>query len=345
MTFQGAKCESGSWGKLMESAIRAPSPHNVQPWKLRVASDSDATLYVDMNRALPAEDSTGSFLLSAMGIFVEALQIAAHARSFELSISMCEPPAKLAPRIATPSTSMIPFARLTLTRMETECDDFALELLDARSTGRTTYGTLPLSVDTGARLRKAASDAAVQFGVTSDVRMVRLLLDLNTWAVFHDLNAPYYHDEIAQWFRCTAAEEMSTRDGLSYRCMNMHPWEMKVAKYYPRLLQIPLASAVFARRYSSQNRCGNIGYLSGPFFEDPDAAVALGRGLMRFWLAVAAAGLSIHPLGNLVTNPQAAQRVESVLNVRQIWLIFKIGQLLRAAPRSLRRPVEEFLLP
>jgi nitroreductase len=328
----------------MESAIRAPSPHNVQPWKLRAMSDSDATLYVDMKRALPAEDDTGSFLLSAMGIFVEALQIAAHANQFELSISMCEPPAKLAPLMATPSTSLIPFASLSLTPTERARGDFALELLEARSTGRTAYSTAPLSADTQAKLGKAASDAAVRFGVTSDACVVRLLLDLNTRALFHDLNAPQYHGEIAQWFRCTPGEEMSTRDGLSYRCMNMRPWEMKVAKYYPRLLQLPLASALFARHYTNQNRCGSIGYLSGPFFEDPDSAVALGRGLMRFWLAIAAVGLSIHPLGNLVTNPQAAECVESVLNVRQIWLIFKIGRLLRAAPRSLRRPVEEFLL-
>lgn len=332
------------WLKLVGLAIRAPSPHNVQPWKLRLTSDSHATLCVDMNRALPAEDVTGSFLLSAMGLFLEALGIAAHANSFELAMSMCESPATLAPRFATPSTDLIPFACLSLTPTKRPINDFSLALLQARTTGRTIYSEARLSAEAEAQLRRGALGAGLEFGLTSDYRIVRYLLDLNTRALFHDLNAPSYHDEIARWFRCTPAEETSTRDGLSYRCMNMHPWEMRIAKTYPRLLQLPFASPAIRQRYTHQNRCGSIGYLSGPFFEDPGAAIGFGRGLLRFWLVVAATGLSLHPLGNLVTNADAAQHVESVLGVRQIWLIFKVGQLEHAAPQSLRRPVEDFLL-
>jgi hypothetical protein len=279
-----------------------------------------------------------------MGLFLEALRIAAHANSFELSTSMCESATTLAPRFATPSTDLIPFAFLSLTPTEHPVNDFSLALLHARTTGRTSYIAARLSTDAEALLRRGALDAGLDFGVTSEYRIVRYLLDLNTRALFHDLNTPSYHDEIARWFRCTPAEETSTRDGLSYRCMNMHPWEMRIAKHYPRLLQLPLASPAFRNRYTHQNRCSSIGYLSGPFFEDPEAAISFGRGLLRFWLVVASAGLSLHPLGNLVTNADAAQQVESVLCVRQIWLIFKVGQLERAAPQSLRRPVEEFLL-
>jgi hypothetical protein len=268
---------------LVGLAIRAPSPHNVQPWKLRATSESHATLYVDLNRALPAEDVTGSFLLSAMGLFLEALRIAAHANSFELSMSMCESPATLAPRFSTPSTDLIPFACLSLTPTERPVDDFLLPLLHARTTGRTIYSAARLSADAEALLRRGALDAGLEFGLISDYRIVRYVLDLNTRALIHDLNTPSYHDEIARWFRCTPAEETSTRDGLSYRCMNMHPWEMLIAKYYPRLLQLPFASSAFRQRYTHQNRCVSIGYLSGPFLE-------------------------------------------------------------RAAPQSLRRPVEEFLL-
>lgn len=334
----------GPWPKLVELAIRSPSPHNVQPWKLKPTSESQATLYADMKRGLPAEDVTGSFLLSAMGLFVEALQIAAHSNSFLLSSAMCEPVAKLAPRMATPSTDLIPFASLSLTPTEGPVDDFSLRLLDARTTGRTIYSTTPLSAESESMLRHGAREAGLEFGVTSDSQLVRYLLDLNTRALFHDLNTPSYHDEIAQWFRTTAAEEESTRDGLSYRCMDMRPWEMKIAKHYPQVLQLPLFNSGLRRRYTQRNRCGSIGFLSGPFFEDPDAAVTFGRGLLRFWLVVAGAELALHPLGNLVTNADAAQRVEAALDVRQIWLIFKVGRLERAAPRSLRRPVEEFLL-
>lgn len=73
------------WPVLVSRAIRAPSPHNVRPWKLQPISADEAMLYADMDRALPAEDVTGSFMLCAMGLFVEALRIAAHAQSFDVA--------------------------------------------------------------------------------------------------------------------------------------------------------------------------------------------------------------------------------------------------------------------
>ncbi len=332
------------WPQLLSQAIRAPSPHNVQPWKLSPTSASEATVYIDMSRALPAEDVTGSFLLSAMGLFVEALRIAAHAQALELSIQMCEEPAELARRVTKTAADLIPFARVSLTHIGDRIDDVLAALLEVRCTGRVAYRMEPLPAAQEHMLRDGALSAGLDFGVTSDARSVRRLLALNTDALFHDLNTPRYHDEIAQWFRCTSSEELSTRDGLSYRCMNMRPWEMKVAKHHPMLLKLPLLSGVFRMRYTQQNLCCSIGHLAGPFFEDPMTAVSYGRGLLRFWLIAAGAGISIHPLGNLVTNPEAAQQVESLLGVRQIWLIFKIGELLGTAPRSLRRPVSEFLV-
>lgn len=332
------------WPLLVEQAIRAPSPHNVQPWKVRVSSRSSATLYTDMNRALPAEDVTGSFLLSAMGLFVEALSIAAHGHGLDLSVSLCDSAANFALRFRTPGTELVPFAHLSLEVDARGADALPASLLELRSTGRAAYKPIPVSTHCELKLRSAAHEAGLRFELTSDPEIVARLLQLNTHALFEDLNTPQYHDEIAQWFRCTQTEETSTSDGLSYRCMNMRPWEMRIAKYYPGILRLPLLASAFGSRYTRQNRCGSIGLLRGPFLEQPDVAIDFGRGLLRFWLAITREGLSIHPLGNLVTNLAAARKVESLLGTSQIWLIFKIGYLEGTAPRSLRRSVGDVLL-
>jgi phenylacetate-CoA ligase len=51
------------WHSLLETAIHAPSPHNVQPWRVRVLNDTEADLFIDSHRTLPKEDPTGSFII------------------------------------------------------------------------------------------------------------------------------------------------------------------------------------------------------------------------------------------------------------------------------------------
>jgi len=58
------------WHKLLQTAIHAPSPHNVQPWRLRIVSDDTADLLIEKHRTLPKEDPTGSFIILSMGLFI-----------------------------------------------------------------------------------------------------------------------------------------------------------------------------------------------------------------------------------------------------------------------------------
>ncbi len=76
------------WTKLLETAIHAPSPHNVQPWRIKIIDDTNAELYIDSRRTLPKEDVTGSFIILTMGMFIEALKILAAPRGFQLSYEL-----------------------------------------------------------------------------------------------------------------------------------------------------------------------------------------------------------------------------------------------------------------
>src|ERR1700735_379883 len=75
----GAEDPFERWRQIFEAARSTPSPHNVQPWRIKLLSPDLAELYIDGTRTLPNEDHTGSFLLSAMGMFLEAVDLlAAH---------------------------------------------------------------------------------------------------------------------------------------------------------------------------------------------------------------------------------------------------------------------------
>jgi len=65
------------WPSLLETAIHSPSPHNVQPWRVRLLNEQEVDLLIDSARTLPKEDPTGSFIILTMGLFIEALRLLA----------------------------------------------------------------------------------------------------------------------------------------------------------------------------------------------------------------------------------------------------------------------------
>jgi nitroreductase len=121
----------------------------------------------------------------------------------------------------------------------------------------------------------------------------------------------------------------------------MSAFELSVAKNFPAPLMIPGIRDVARAYYRRALATPCIGWLTGAFW-DPAGALGCGHALMNFWLAVAELGLSIHPLGNLVTNHDAATRIERITGAKDLWFIFKLGRA-RNVPKSLRRPVEAFL--
>src|SRR5438046_8866296 len=67
------------WAEWLELARFAPSGHNTQPWLLDPVSNEEADLYYVPRRLLPVEDTTGRFSACFLGVFVEALNVAAAA--------------------------------------------------------------------------------------------------------------------------------------------------------------------------------------------------------------------------------------------------------------------------
>ena len=63
------------WQTLLETAILAPSPLNIQPWRVLIRDRFTADLYFDRLRLLPDGDRTGSFMIATAGIFIEALSM------------------------------------------------------------------------------------------------------------------------------------------------------------------------------------------------------------------------------------------------------------------------------
>lgn len=340
------------WKTLLEIAVHAPSPHNVQPWRVRIINDCEADLFVDIQRTLPKEDVTGSFIILAMGMFIEALRIVAANRNFKLCYKLHHEPAWYAASIiegingTRVNTTLLPFARLRLTP-DTETGAISPRYSDAlflaRRTSRLALENETVPEASAHALIKLAAEHDQQYAQIVDPATIFSVLERNIGAVFEDLNAPDYHDEIVSWFRFTNRAALRTRDGLDYRCMNTSRAAFWLGARFPKLLQMRLARPLLWKLYRAQ--LGNapaIGFLAGKFW-NPEDAIGTGHFLMRFWLELAVLGLYIHPLGNLVTNPSAAAWCLETTGIQDIWLVFKIGRS-KEPPKSYRRAVEEVLV-
>lgn len=333
-----------TWKALLETAIRAPSPHNVQPWKVRLLSDREADLLIDRDRTLPKEDLSGSFIILTMGMFIEALSIAAANRGMRLEHSLHQDPSRFTTEaIAATADALLPFARLTLSTDGAAPSGFPDELFLRRQTSRIALRPDPVPPDVTEIFAALAKTWDQRYGSITDPARIEEILSWNTEAVFADLNSADYHDEIVSWFRFTDRASAEHRDGLDYRCMNATRLEYFLLARTPWLLTAPLAGPLIASRYRHQiGPIPTLGYLAGGFWR-PEDAFRTGRFLMRFWLETARHGLYIHPFGNLVTNPTARERMRAETGVADIWLVFKIGRS-DPPPRSQRRPLETVLV-
>ncbi len=332
------------WRAILSTALLAPSPHNVQPWRVRLLDARRAEVHIEKRRTLPNEDVTGSFIILTMGLFLESIRLAAAQHGFVVEETLLDDlGAFSAERLRKRPEPMFAFARLTLRESPEVRPPFPLELFERRRTSRLAYGPELVTEADRARLAELVRTWGHAYQQTQDPRTIEHLLALDVEAVFEDLNDAPYREELAGWLRYSSNAAARTRDGLEARCMNQHPAELWFAFHLPGILRWPLARAWFARRYRVQlGPVPTLGFLSGEFW-DPHGAFRAGRCLIHFWLECTRLGYYCHPYGNLVTHRATAKRVEAAMGIGNIWLAFKIGRSA-VPPRSQRRHIEEVLL-
>jgi nitroreductase len=154
------------WSDLVEDARRAPSPHNTQAWLLEIDDDRRARVSSRAERLLPVEDPDHRFLTGGIGIFVEALRVAAAARGRELRDTFVGP--------AGPDALV---ARLELVAGEARADE--LPLLLRRRTSRLPYDGRPAPQAALDELARVAAGFGHTFHASSDPAFVRWVVGLN----------------------------------------------------------------------------------------------------------------------------------------------------------------------
>lgn len=77
--------------KLIAHGIKASSSHNMQPWLVKVVSENQIELYVDMTKDLSVVDANHLQLLVSHGTFIENYSQIAASEGFEIELILNEP--------------------------------------------------------------------------------------------------------------------------------------------------------------------------------------------------------------------------------------------------------------
>ena len=329
-----------SWRTLLDHARWSPSPHNIQPWCLRVVSDREAELCYEPRRLLPDTDPTGRFMMSGFGSFVECLAVSASPEGWALDVEYD------GRSFDFHATTVQPLARLRLSPASRP-PEFDRALLRRRHTSRLAFDGRPAPPALVAELRAIAAAFGHDFQATDDPATVKWVLELNRDTLFYDLAADLNRNELSLWIRYSEVDERARRDGLSARCLDVPGWMVSLLFRHPRWFRTPVFYAIARRYYLGKTRgTRTVAWLRGPFESMPDAFQA-GRMLARMWLAMTRAGVVLHPFGSIITNPtaHAIMRERLVLDESRqpTWLLFRMGYSA-PPPQSLRREVDELLV-
>ena len=328
-----------SWTDLIDLARWAPSPHNIQTWKVRPLSDRRAELLYDPARTLPATDPGGAFTKAGLGVFVEMLAVAAASRGFRLEIDWDE--FELDSNAATPRRA----ASLSLEAGDPDVLD--AELIRLRRTSRLPFDGRPVDETLLEELDRICAGFGHRFTASSEQSFVDWVLELNRDTLFYDLADARARTEIGTWLRFSERRAAAERDGFSPSCLGFPGWLLFLFFRLPAVTGLPGINGTIRRRYFATTAgTRTVAWLQGPFGGHADSIEA-GRLLARLWLTLTARGVQLHPFGSIITNPRANARLRERIAVAEDetppWLIVRLGYSAEP-PRSHRLRTDELLV-
>jgi hypothetical protein len=328
------------WNEAVAYARWAPSPHNIQPWRLRVLSETTAELLYDPARLLPVTDPTSAFTIMGLAMFVEYLSIAMQPTGFAVRAEYVMQPLNYG------ATALTRFA--TLTRVPTtDAPAFDRELIMARQTSRLPYDGYTVDDATLHALASLSSADGHAFHWSSDDATVAWMLDLNRFTLFRDLDDAPTRGELRQWIRSTPDEAFVKKDGLWSHCLRFPGWLLKAFfdehEKWGRGWRAKICGRMLVQ---GMNGTRTVGWWSGPL-ETPADWIRAGSLLGRSWLALSERGINMHPFGSVITNPEAyaklCEKLKPDTTDGPLWLAVRLGRSA-APPRSYRLSAHNILV-
>jgi hypothetical protein len=305
---------------ILEEALRAPSAHNAQPWRLTAVDEHHFELHYDHLDYLPFDpDDRDAYL--AMGAFFETLGLAAQRHDHR---------AEFHPVFERSGTDLrVGDISIRTARPEEPGDRLAIPAAD-RHTNRLRYDDTPVPA-------ALATDLGDLGNAMVPPRAMARLVARASIASWRD---PRFVGDLRRWTRA----DPGATDGMTPAGLALSPveWVALRAAFRLRRLPAPLALAYSSRDLRLLSASVAVCVLGARSLEPPELFDA-GRRLLRSWVSVAAVGWACHPISVAVDRPETAPEVGKLAGLPVPVAVYRIGHPASAVPRSNRRPLAEVL--
>jgi len=303
----------------LAAALRAPSAHNAQPWRLSWLGTDTYRLwyaYADKLRADP-DDRDG---LMAVGAFYETLRLCAEHRGLRADFAE-----SVRRHDAGIDLGVITFSPLV------DTPDPLADAIAARQCNRHPYSPTPLPAGLARELESLGNillPPARLVGLVLRASVLswgdrRFLADLKDWTRFDD-TAP---------------------DGMTLDCLRVHGTDVLALRVALAMPALPAPMAwLYAQRDVRLTRASAAMAVLTTEERSPTALFACGRRLLRSWTLINALGYAWHPMSVVIDQSTVAD-LRTMIDGRDPVAIYRVGYTAYPAAWSRRRTLDAIVTP
>jgi len=291
--------------KIIDVARLAPSVHNTQPWKVAAKANS-VVIELDPRHRLTAGDPTTRQTILSLGIFAEAVSIAANALGL-ITTSV----------VLQGETAVISFAD----KLGEPTGTDLLPLLKQRATDRSIYKPADVSETAVAALQQTAQTSGIRVEVVTDRSVINKIADLTSHGIQLAMSNPEFRAELSQYLVVPGSGKLR---GISVKSLYINGL---LARLQPSMVKAGLSIGAEAklekRRWQSASAVVAIfgdGDLSQYWFET-------GRTYLHTSLAIEQLGFSQATSAAIVEASNYHDDIEDLLGTEQrVLALIRIGQ-------------------
>lgn len=304
--------------EILEAALRAPSAHNAQPWRLTRLGEQRYLLWYAVQDKLLADPDDRDGIM-AVGGFFETLRMAAEHRGVATSFTYC----------VRQHAAGIDLAEVTLGGRPESPDPLAASV-EKRQSNRNAYEQASLPGELAKNLEALGN-------ILLDPAQIVPLVERASVMAWKDSR---FVTDLDEWTRFDTVAP----DGMTVDCLDLNWLDQRALKFALRRGKLPgWLARVYAQRDVHLTRASGAIAVLITSDRRPETLFECGRRLVRSWVAINAAGYSWHPMSIVIDQP-TVRDLSELIGGRDGVAIYRVGYTSMGAPWSKRRKLESVLV-
>ena len=296
--------------QALRYGVTAPSAHNTQPWRIEVTSDTEAQVFFDPARTLPATDPPGRQVHISHGTLAEMTAIAATSLGWRADIDVLPDGEMSWSAFGTKPTFAIRLHR------EDGCDEDPLfERVLHRRSSRLPHDGRPLNSEERATIAEAKTIDGVHVDWITEASLERVK-DLVAKAMRVEVEDHDLYDETRIWFRFSEEEIAEKGDGLHADTAGMSGIALVLARWTVRngTWHAAYNKAPYMKGFEKAARSTSAFLTLTTATNTMRDWIETGRAYVRCQLAADAAGLRFQPTSQLLQEYPQMDALRAELN-------------------------------